>query len=409
MFTGPNITTDGLVFGFDTGYPLAGNATALRFNKGQPTVNISPNHHASGHNPGGYGNVVTVADAPDKGNGWKKVTISNRGSNFRILKWQYTSHTEDIIYTHSAVFDWGNMRDKGYSIIFDGSGGGTRNYFRNGDYSTNGGSSINSNLSDGKFAGNIVKSGGTHSHSFFIYHSTTGVSGLNDYFYYKEFQVEINTHSTPYTLGTRSSTASLIDLTRTTDIDVSNVSFDNNAQMTFDGTDDRIYIPNSTFTNPTELTIESVFKRTSTLPDVVGCPIHRNDGSNGNVGNSEFTIAVYRDNSYYIYGSIGANTGTATWTNGNTGVICEQDIYYHVTSTWDGSNVRTYVNGDLKVTYSLTTYSNSGGNIRFGTSSDNGGTYRWLGEIPVTKIYSRALTTQEVKQNYKGYKSRFNI
>jgi len=53
-------------------------------------------------------------------------------------------------------------------------------------------------------------------------------------------QVELTTHATTFVHGTRSSTQSLIDLTKTTDIDVSNVSFDSNGLPTFDGTDDKI-------------------------------------------------------------------------------------------------------------------------------------------------------------------------
>ena len=77
MKVGPEIVTDNLVFGYDTGYPSATNAQSLRFNKGEPTVNISSTHHAYGHNSGNYGNDVTVVDAPEKGDGWKKVTIKN--------------------------------------------------------------------------------------------------------------------------------------------------------------------------------------------------------------------------------------------------------------------------------------------------------------------------------------------
>ena len=31
------------------------------------------------------------------------------------------------------------------------------------------------------------------------------------------------------------------------------------------------------------------------------------------------------------------------------------------------------------------------------------------GEIPVAKIYQKALTAAEVKQNFNAYKNRFNI
>ena len=239
MNVGPNIEKEGLLFGYDTNYGVADCGLSTRFYKGRSTTNISATHHAYGHNSGNYGNDVTVVDAPEKGDGWKKVTIKDRGSNFRILQWQYTSHTSDVVYSHSAEFDWGNMREKGYSITFDGSGGGSRNYFRNGNYTSNEGSSINKSLEDGHFASNIVKSG-SHVHAWFIYHYSTGVSGLNDFFYYRDYQVEVHSVSSPYTSSNRSNTDSLIDLTKSTDIDVSNVSFDSTGQPTFDGTDDVI-------------------------------------------------------------------------------------------------------------------------------------------------------------------------
>ena len=44
MFTGPKIITDGLVFGFDTGYPqVSSSVSSYKFNKGQPTTNLIPN------------------------------------------------------------------------------------------------------------------------------------------------------------------------------------------------------------------------------------------------------------------------------------------------------------------------------------------------------------------------------
>ena len=44
MFTGPKIITDGLVFGYDTGYPqVSSSVSSYKFNKGQPTTNLIPN------------------------------------------------------------------------------------------------------------------------------------------------------------------------------------------------------------------------------------------------------------------------------------------------------------------------------------------------------------------------------
>ena len=395
MKVGPEIVTDNLVFGYDIGYPSATNAQSLRFNKGEPTVNISSTHHASGHNTGNYGNVVTVADAPEKGTGWKKVTISNRGSNFRILQWQYTSHTSNVVYNHSAVFDWGNMRDKGYFLGFDGNGGGTRNYFRNGDESTNAGGTINSSLKDGKFSSNITKSG-THTHAWFINHSTTGVSGLNDYFYYNEYQVEINTHSTPYTSGTRSSTQGLLDLKETIDIDVDDVSFDSNAQLSFDGTDDHITINNPGISTD-NFTIEMVVKPDSYSNQ----PMLINPNSTG----IDQYIRIWSN------GKIGGVFVAAADTSGDTcksSTSLSTSEYTHFTITKSPSAIKVYINGNLETTVTPTVSAAAWtGTWDIGQRANN--TYNYNGVIPILKVYNTPISADEVKINFNSIKNRFGI
>ena len=63
----------------------------------------------------------------------------------------------------------------------------------------------------------------------------------------------------PFVNGTRSSTASLIDLKETTDIDVSNVSFDSTGQPTFDGTSDYISKTRRQYTAEVLVTVEIMF------------------------------------------------------------------------------------------------------------------------------------------------------
>ena len=392
---GPEIVTDNLVFGYDTGYPSATNAQSLRFNQGEPAVNISSTHHASGHNSGNYGNVVTVADAPDKGDGWKKVTISNRGSNFRILQWQYTTHTSNVLYAHSAIFDWGNMRDKGYYITFDGNGGGTRNYFPNGDESANGGGTITSSLTDGKFSSNITKSG-THVHAWFIYHNTTGVSGLNDYFYYKEYQVEVNTHSTPYTSGTRSSTQGLLDLKETTNIDVDDASFDSNAQLSFDGTDDHITINNPDI-SADSFTIQMVVKPDSYSNN----PMLINPNSTG----IDQYIRIWSN------GKIGGVFVAAADTSGDTcksSTSLSTSEYTHFTITKSTSTIKVYINGNLETTVTPTVSAAAWtGTWDIGQRVNN--TYNYNGVIPILKVYNTPISADEVKINFNSIKNRFGI
>ena len=380
--------TDALVFAYDTG-------DTRNSYKGEPTTNLLPEGVAATHDAGS-GNAVTVTDATnEKGPGWKKVTITARGSNFRTLQWTYITMSANTLYCHSAVFDWGNMRGKNYFIYFDGNGTGTRAYYRPGDYINQGSGDINSTMPDGKFAGTITHTA-SHTHAFFIGNNTINTSGLNDYFYYKEFQVEVNSHPTSYTTGTRSSTQGLLDLPRNSTIDLANVSFDSNAQMFFDGTNDNVTAANNSNINVTgaEITLEAVFK-----PDSFGVAeaiIHKDvqytlafypNGEQGNI--------TYADSSLWSYSTFGYH-----------GVFLTGK-YYHVVATKKNGVVNVYSNSEIVVSTSFGGSITSTSNPLYIGSYEN--TYYSHGVLPVAKVYNRALTADEVRNNYNQYRTRFNI
>ena len=411
---GPNIERDGLVFGYDTGANPSSNfdhrITSRRYFKGKNTTNLQPSGVAFGHNSGTYGNVVTVVDAPEKGQGWKKVTINNRGSNFRIIQWTYTSMTANTMYCHSIVFDWGNMRDKGYYINHDGTGTGQRFFYKPGDYVTNQGASIsiNSTLVDGKIAGNITHTA-SHTHAFFINNNTTGVSGLNDYFYYRDYQVEQSAYPTPYSSGTRSATQSLLDLTKSTNIDVSNVSFDSDGLPTFDGTDDYISLGDDSrfdFTNGV-FSIEAIVKFPSSWTAGGQYPNLISKGASAGWDTDGWALFGFRD-----WPSAGQKSWGLGFRNGATSrtvYIANRatDVYLHIVATADGSTMRLYENGVQVSTQSQTINPASNStNVYIGRGP---GSVYFPGDIPVAKIYNQTLTATEVLQNYKAYKNRFNI
>jgi hypothetical protein len=375
--------TSGSVFAYDV-------ADTRNSYIGEPTTNLLPNGVAAVHDAAS-GNAVTVTDATsEKGPGWKKVTITARGSNFRTLQWTYLSMSANITYTFSAVFDWGNLRSKNYYMYFDGSGTGGRTYYRPGDYSNAGSELINSTMPDGKFAGKILHSD-VHTHSFFIGNPTTGVSGLNDYFYYKEFQAEVNSHPTQFTTGTRSATQGLLPLVGNSTLDLSNVSFTSNGQMTFDGTDDFI----NTTKTATALgiydapyTMEAVFKVTNTLSGdniVFGTDqTNTRQGMHNGLRNGGIYFAHYSAD--YSAGSVALNE------------------MVHVLWVYDGTTAFIYKNGVLQGSGNIGSFIGTT-NIQVGRSW----VYFQGGEIPVAKIYNRALSAGEVRQNYLHYKTRFNL
>lgn len=385
---GPNSKGENsLVFAFD----LADTKNSYI---GEPATNLQANGSAVGHNSGGYGNVVTVVNAPEKGSGWKKVTINNRGSNFRIIQWTYTSMVADTMYCHSTVFDWGNMRGKGYFLYLDGNGTGTRAYYRPGDYVNQGSGTINSSMPDGKFAATITHTA-SHTHAFFIGNNTTGVSGLNDYFYYKEYQVEVNSHPTPYTLNTRSATEGLLDLIGNNPINISTVSFDSNAEMLFDGTNDQFAISDPGV--GTSFSIEIVIKV--------------NDYSNGPIFVSPSSVGIdhfFRINNTGTISARFVEIADSATDNYISSTVLNTEDYYHVVISKSPSNGTIYVNGVAEDSHTPTLPAAAwSGAWRIGARWNS--TYWFNGELPVIKVYNHALSAEEVLANFQVTRKRFNI
>jgi len=95
-----------------------------------------------------------------------------------------------------------------------------------------------------------------------------------------------------------------------------------------------------------------------------------------------------------------------------TDVIVATGLWFNISMTYDGSFLKHYINSNL------ITSTSANGNIDTPIESNA----RWLlgcGEIPFSRysntkmslvqIYNRALSAQEIKQNYKATKGRFEV
>jgi hypothetical protein len=206
-------------------------------------------------------------------------------------------------------------------------------------------------------------------------------------------QIEQKDHPTRFTTGSRSSTQSLIDVARTSTMNVSNVSFNSNGEPTFDGTDDRISITNNSSINVAgDITIELVLKRTSGQN---GVPIHKE---------LQYTIRIYDDNSItyadsslWSYATFGAHGSAVT-----------AGVYHHIVVTKIGSTVTIYVDNNVVVSKSFGSAITQTNNTLYIGSYDGSSNY-FKGDIPVARIYNREISTLEVSQNFNSYKKRFNI
>jgi len=373
MYSGPHIKRDGLVFGYDTGYGISDKDTSTRFYPGKPSTNeISDANLMSGWGSYSSGNDGTFTTEF----GTVGYRINNRASWNGLYK--DFSLPSTGTYTFSALFRYrgGSSSNNGATVYISGWGGSD--------------TAIAIDKTKLNEWQRIEKTISVTDTTLRYYLISYGGSGAVSSWDVTMPQIELQSSRTPFLTGTRSSTQSLIDLTKTTDIDVSNVSFDSDGLPAFDGTDDFI----NTNQTPTELgihsssyTMEAIFKLNSTSGDSMVFGTNQTSQFNGlhnGVRNGVF---------YHAHYSADRNAGTAY-----------ANTWYHVIWVHTGSLSIMYVNGSPINSLASHGAFTSTYNVWIGRHWGYFG-----GKIPVAKIYNRALSAQEVKQNYNAYKNRFDI
>ena len=209
-----------------------------------------------------------------------------------------------------------------------------------------------------------------------------------------------------YTSGTRSATQGLLDLTGNSTIDLANVSFDSNAQMTFDGTNDYINLPTtltSSF-NPNSFTVEAVVNYDSFGALNSSRPYISNWNSWSPGSQKGFILRTYGVSEYASFWWCDGTNYTSI--NATTQMTVGQ--YYYIAATYSPSIVTIYVNGVAENTSTnLLTGVVFESTTRIGFGTINTGYFD--GKIPIAKIYNRALTASEIRSNYNAIKGRFNI
>ena len=179
----------------------------------------------------------------------------------------------------------------------------------------------------------------------------------------------------------------------------SNISGGN---ITFDGVDDRINLPDI---GVTELSAFSI-----------SCWVRASAGVIYPTVYSEGTPASWPSNLFIIYyGDIGgANGGIRVWFN-NTSIITYNtsvvdNIWRHLVYTQtNNSNRFMYLNGN-QIGTNTTTITHTVTNSYIGANNNNGSFGQFYkGNISNLQLYNRALSETEILQNYNSQKSRFGL
>ncbi len=379
MYTGPKLNMDNLVFGYDTGYGVANNSVTTRFYQGEPTVNLITDSGTSNTGWVGYGWTGSQAISSDYSNtyeftatnGWHNRTfdtgVTSGGTIYVNFEYKLKQHQT----TQTQLFVL-NGTHLGSYITYIGSGSMSH------EWKTFSGS-FTANANSSKIA---IGPRGADS------------SGLTDIVYIRNLQVESKDHATPFVNGTRSNTASLIDLKKTADVDLSNVSFDSTAQPTFDGTDDVINLPNDLGYSANSVSVFAWYK------------INGSPGNSYHIicGDTALEISIH-SSATYIRTGVSTTSGRHVQNDGNQ--TLNDGNYHYYGFTFDGSTKRAYIDGVQVGTQSVAgTLTTSFSGRKVGAFS---GGYWANGDLPVYKVYNKVLTAEEIKNNFNAYKNRFDL
>ena len=210
-------------------------------------------------------------------------------------------------------------------------------------------------------------------------------------------------HAVPWIIGgsTRSNTQGLLDLTGNNTIDLSNVSFDSNAQMTFDGTDDWLNIP--TTLNAGNFTYETIMRSGDSSYQIFAAGF-------GNPSGGGTTIQTFVNSSgalINLYEPVGAGGwvyGSYSNISGYVGVV---NTNRHIVVVNSGTNWKTYVNGTPVGDVNF--YTPSVGNEIGVARVVMQGVSTIPTSVEIVKIYNRALTSTEITNNYLKYKRQYGL
>jgi len=387
---GPDIITDGLVFGYDTGYGIANNSTATRFYKGQPSTN---NTITAGYTWWGDGSnqsfankgYVTVTDDSLKYNGYDTRLWTPGSSNNVYLNGSGDISTSDVstVWTFSCYI----KRDDGAPI----TSLNVYMYYPNSD-----GSSLGTIVSIGNGWYRVSRTR-TGSSSYIGLAGFTGFPSSHKYYLSGVMLTKTN-QTVPYipVQSSRSSTQSLIDLKKSTNIDLSNVSFDSTGQPVFDGTDDKIQTTYSPQFG--DFTVSIVFKDNGTA-------------SWGRMVDKGYTTGFFISSYFASIGSGYVGCGIIE-PNAPHGVALQYDTskWHFFSSVRSGTTQTIYLDGiSNTATRTVSNALLNSTSIAIGSWSGENTSQRYTGELPVVLIHDKALSATEVEQTFNAYKNRFTI
>jgi hypothetical protein len=377
----PRIVTDGLVFYYDMGNPI-------KSWKGAPTFNASLQDGQNDVNPWfGDGTPTPLGIDPVvrfRGRKVAKFQTGTSGNCYINGAAKLSTGTNSTVWTSTFYL----KRVDGTAL----SSVGMYQY-------VNGNTNVNQTVSVTAVEDGWYKAVYTRSGLVSGYPTLTGMFSLGSatQYYFADWQCENLNISTPWVSGTRSNTQAILDLTNNNTITATSLTYNSDDTFSFNGSSNYLTIPNTTLGN-------------GNLPWSISCWVKTTTTANS-LGHGSILSNIA---SGPVYSMLGINSGKIVyWTYQSSawaqkiGVKTVNDDNWHMLTWVNYSNntMDMYVDGVVDFNVSNSTSGNNNPVDVIGRSW----TAYFSGSISSVSRYTKALSSQEVQQNFNALRGRYGL
>lgn len=361
----PRIVTNGLVLYYDMG-------NTSKSWLGQPTTNLLYDNGALNST---FGNLVATVTVTNASSNMLRLTTGTTAGSLRVNipltklanNQQYTMSYKYRFVTGGPTF---SMTDFCDAALINNSSTVYNDYV---------------------YSSATTATGLTFNSTYRFMDFTVSANSVIDVW---DFQLENLTYATPFVNGTRSNTQSIIDLTGRNTITASSLTYAANNTFSFNANGNYIALP----ADIGYTTAVSAFAWVKILGSPKG-------GFHIIFGPTYLEISIYSNGVLRT----GVQTSVGR-TVGDYGSGVADGLWHHVGFTYDGTNKNTYLDGNYMGTQATTgTLVSSFANRSMGIFGQADTTYGLNGIVHNTSVYNRALSAEEVKQNYNALRGRFGL
>jgi len=175
--------------------------------------------------------------------------------------------------------------------------------------------------------------------------------------------------------------------------------------IVFDGVDDYVDCGNPLSLQITGSLTLGIWMKASTS-SAIGSLINKSIEIFGNSNQKVYELGFLNGNMYF---QLGNGTTVASLFYSSTPVV--NNAWHYIICTWDGTtgtnSMKMYYDGSLVIQGDSTISTIQ--NVVFTLQIGNGRRFPYTGNASITQIYNRALSAQEVLQNYNATKTRFGL